>query len=470
MNRLSIASVRDIFETAFEFLSSRSPSTAASIDYNLLPDPRVRLIATRFENEAQFDTKSVQTDGDGVDVGEIHSWEEGSQLRSDNLSIFELESPSREIARLRSELKLLQDKHRALQVSLQGAQSQSRQKDIFIDELQQRNEKLERDLRESQRLAEERRIEVKSMEQFLSRTDTWAGSDMVQCVKDMNTEILQFSAAASETFTDCDETVDSPGRTKALEKVGTRFGPKMRQILEERDHTEDPSLLQYALQSCICMHISHSLSSFCFGLPGRFDSQLSKIHRHMHETGAYKDLPCFFRVVNSKTLAELQPTSARWRALTHHHIYELTPNVGKTAIDDVTDSTKRGVANILAAAGLGEVEEHVVALESDFESNLRRIASSASRISKVIRECTVSTEFRVMFVEPGKDFNPATMEDLYDGLVGQSSGRVLCTTEIGLHCLTNVRKDEMDGNNIERKIVLKPRVLLESVVQLLDEE
>jgi len=266
----------------------------------------------------------------------------------------------------------------------------------------------------------------------------------------MNTEILQFSAAASESFADLEELADSPGREKALEKVGNRFGSKMRQCLKERDHTQDPSLLQYSLQSCLCMHISHALSSFCFGLPGRFDAQLSKIHRHMHET-------------------ELQPTSARWRALTHRHIYELTPNIGKTAVNDVVDATMRGVANILTAAGLGEVDDHVAVLQSDFEPNLRRIASSASRVSRVIRECTVSTEFHAVFVEPGKDFNPLTMENLYDGY-GEAKGRVLCTTEMGLQCFTNTRKDEGDGNSIERRVVLKPKVLLESVLQLLDED
>lgn len=278
MNRLSIASVRELLDTALDFLSLRTPSTSETIDSIPLLDPRVRLVTTRRENEAQFTTKTVQTDGDVV-LGEIY--QEGLQFRS----IVELESPSREIARLRAELKLLQDKHRALQLVLQSTQSQSVQKDVVIEHLRQKNDRLERDYRESQRLAEERRVEVKSLEQFLSKTDSWAGSDMVQSIKDMNTEILQFSAAASESFTDIEELVDSPGRAKSLEKVGGRFGSKMRQCLKERPHTSDPSLLQYALQSCLCMHISHALSSFCFGLPGRFDAQLSKIHRHMHETG-----------------------------------------------------------------------------------------------------------------------------------------------------------------------------------------
>ncbi len=284
MNRLSISSVRDLLDTALDFLSLRTP-TIETIDSEPQLDPRVRLITTRPGNEAQFDTKSVQTDGDVV-LGEIY--QEGFQLRS----TFELESSSREIARLRAELKLLQDKHRALQLVLQSTQSQSVQKDTVIEHLQQRNNGLERDFRECQRLAEERRVEVKSLEQFLSKTDSWAGSDMVQSIKDMNTEILQFSAAASESFADLEELADSSGREKALEKVGNRFGSKMRQCLKERDHTQDPSLLQYSLQSCLCMHISHALSSFCFGLPGRFDAQLSKIHRHMHETGTRCLLGC----------------------------------------------------------------------------------------------------------------------------------------------------------------------------------
>lgn len=76
-----------------------------------------------------------------------------------------------------------------------------------------------------------------------------------------------------------------------------------------------------------------------------------------------------------------------------------------------------------------------------------------------------------MFIEHGRDFSSNAMENLYEGYGHLNAyGPVLCTTEIGLQCLTNLRKDERDRNLVERKIVLKPKILLESVLQFLDED
>ena len=50
---------------------------------------------------------------------------------------------------------------------------------------------------------------------------------------------------------------------------------------------------------------------------------------------------------------EPQPTSSRWRALTHSHIRSLSPNIDQLATTEVTDTCLRGVANVLSASGSG---------------------------------------------------------------------------------------------------------------------
>lgn len=106
---------------------------------------------------------------------------------------------------------------------------------------------------------------------------------------------------------------------------------------------------------------------------------------------------------------------------------------------------------------------------SRHRAQLRRIAELANRLAFVLREGTMSTDFQPMFVESVREFSALSMENVYDGY-GPSRGRVLCTTEIGLQALTNKGKDGKDfsASTIERKVVLKPRVVLESVVQMLD--
>ncbi|KAH8118007.1 hypothetical protein DFH11DRAFT_871185 [Phellopilus nigrolimitatus] len=388
-------------------------------------------------------------------------------------------SPSaKEIARLRAELKLTRDKQHALQTALREAHTQVRTKDILLDQIRARARALESDALDARRAADERRQEVKSMERFLTKTDRWAGSDLVQTVKDINSEILQFAAAASEGFPAPSQsqsqasastpasgsTVRSgrpgpsngaqngptPGRRKALERVAARFGTKMRQCLEKRDHAQDPTLLQYALQACVCQCISHAMASFCFGSTGKLESHLSKIYQHMHSS-------------------EPQPTSSRWRALTHQHIRALSPNIDTLAVSEVTDTCLRGVANVLSAGGFGEVDDLLGRAATKYTTQLRRVAELANRFALVIREGTMSTDFQALFVESVREFSPATMENVYDGY-GPSKGRVLCTTEIGLQCLTNRGRDGKDfsAQTIERRVVLKPRVVLENIVQVMD--
>ncbi|THG92609.1 hypothetical protein EW145_g8655, partial [Phellinidium pouzarii] len=107
---------------------------------------------------------------------------------------------SKEIARLRVELKQARDKQYAVQTALREAQTQVRTKDILLEQLRERARRLESDAAEARRAADERRLELRSMEHFLTKTDRWAGSDLVQATKDINSEILQFAAAASEGF------------------------------------------------------------------------------------------------------------------------------------------------------------------------------------------------------------------------------------------------------------------------------
>lgn len=203
----------------------------------------------------------------------------------------ELDTTSKDVAQLRSELQLLRDKHRALDATLRDTQHALSQRDSQLQELRDEHRNMEANYHEMRRVAEERSLEVKSLERFLTRTDRWAGAQVVQTVKDLNSEILQFSAAASEAFVlDQQQSLESPGRAQAIERVKDRLGPSMSHCLMTRDHSHDPTLLQIALQACACQCICHALSSFCVGFPSKFDSLLSKLYLHMHSTGIIPSL------------------------------------------------------------------------------------------------------------------------------------------------------------------------------------
>jgi TolA-binding protein len=187
---------------------------------------------------------------------------------------------------LRNEVLLLREKNSSLQAVLRDTQQRLAQRDAQVEQLRERNRKLEADVRDMHRLAEERAMEVKSLETFLTKTDRWAGAQIVQTVKDLNSEILQFAAAASETFAvEHREVRQTSTRQRSVDWLKARHGTVMCRCLERRDHAQDPTLLQYALQASISHSLCRALSSFVFGSPSKLDQILMKIYLHMHITG-----------------------------------------------------------------------------------------------------------------------------------------------------------------------------------------
>lgn len=96
----------------------------------------------------------------------------------------------------------------------------------------------------------------------------------------------------------------NPRRAQVLQDTTVRIGPSMSRILASRDHAQDPLFVQLALQGCILLCIACALNSFCIGFPSKSDAVLAQIYGSMHR-------------------AEPQPTSARWRTLTHQHIHTI---------------------------------------------------------------------------------------------------------------------------------------------------
>lgn len=83
----------------------------------------------------------------------------------------------------------------------------------------------------------------------------------------------------------------------------------------------------------------------------------------------------------------------------------------------------------------------------------------------------MSTNFEVIAVEWGEVFDTKLMSDAF-GDYGTSRGSIITTTELGLRCTT--RKSSTDAMRpedegvMERRILLQPKVVLESVLDVLD--
>ena len=348
---------------------------------------------------------------------------------------------------------------------------------------------------------DEERARTRSSESYLSRIDSWSGAQVLQAVHDINSEILQLAASATEIST------FSTARMRpaaAIQDTTTRIGPYMTHILASRDHSQDPLLVQLALQGCVSLCIARALSSFCIGFPSKSDAVLAQIFSHIH-------------------LNEPQPTSAKWRSLTHQYIHAIYPTLTEYSVNELSDTILRWSADIFIVAGWQSFSSSATTngpittvLRNLYLDQIKRISRSVLRLAKVTREDIMSTTFEVVVADPTQIFRDSSKShseidlelDMDDGTpnnsdkgglnmvdafaeYGESKGRVLATMELGLRCITRSGAvgggralkaigEHSNGNGassaggdlgetrFDDRTLLLPKVVLESVLEVLD--
>ncbi|KAF9563199.1 hypothetical protein CPC08DRAFT_706130 [Agrocybe pediades] len=346
---------------------------------------------------------------------------------------------------------------------------------------------------------EEDRARLRSAETYMSRVDSWSGAQVLQAVHDINSEILQFAASATEmcNFAPASASSSNPKLAQAIQDTSARIGPNITRIVVDREHSQDPLLVQLALQGCVALCIARALNSFCIGFPSKSDAVLSQIYGHMH-------------------LTESQPTSAKWRALTHQHIHAIYPTLTDYSVNELSDTILRWCADIFLLAN-GQSFSTASPLQSPgssppvsfspppasstmpptpggqlrvlFLDQIRRISRSVMRLASVTKEDIMSTSFEVAIADPSGSFEEGQMVDAF-GSYGESRGRVLVTMELGLRCVTRIGQTlnelpDMNGENgshgmngatgislqregvLESRLLLQPKVVLESVLEVL---
>ncbi|KAH9917818.1 uncharacterized protein B0H18DRAFT_1033174 [Fomitopsis serialis] len=324
---------------------------------------------------------------------------------------------------------------------------------------------------------------TRSMDIFMTKTDNWSGAQVIQAVEDLNAEINQFAASATETCAFAKRLkARSPPPTSDTgplqdEESAPWLGAAFAHALSSRDHTQDPILVQLALQASIATCCARSLSLFCVGFPSKLDALLSRVLTHMQSS-------------------EPQATSARWRALTHRSIRMLYPGLEEYAITELVATMLKWSSTVFALAGSSPTTEPSPALVPS--TQLRRIAEAVYRLARVTREEILSTSFEVVLVESGETFDEGSMSNKmrdYEEFIaddaasvhsyssgksggaragGANTGKVLCTTELGLRCMTRKSKrastasDDNAEEPFDNRILLLPKVVLNSALEAID--
>lgn len=132
-------------------------------------------------------------------------------------------------------------------------------------------------------LVEEHRAQLRGTEIYMTRTDSWSGAQVIQAVHDLNSEIIQFAASATEL---CTFDSNSPSSSQAMHDTSARLGPNLAGLLSARErNSQDPTLVSLALQAGMTTCIARAMSNFALGLPSKSDVILSQVYSHIFVAG-----------------------------------------------------------------------------------------------------------------------------------------------------------------------------------------
>jgi hypothetical protein len=191
------------------------------------------------------------------------------------------------------------------------------------------------------------------------------------------------------------------------------------------------------------------------------------------------------------------------------------------SVNELSDTILRWSVDIFVAAGWQSFSSSTITsgtitaiLRNLYLDQIKRISRSVLRLAKVAREDIMSTTFEVVVADPTQIFRDSSKSnseidlelDMDDGMpnnsdkgglnmidafaeYGESKGRVLATMELGLRCITRTVGagramkaigEHINGNGasssggdpdetrFEERMLLLPKVVLESVLEVLD--
>ncbi|KAF9236020.1 hypothetical protein BU15DRAFT_50682 [Melanogaster broomeanus] len=226
-------------------------------------------------------------------------------------------------------------------------------------------------------------------------------------------------------------------------------------FLGTKKHRDDPILVQIAFQAYMTYVLRWIASAWIIGGEEDHDMFIDTIYQSVREK-------------------EAQAISGRWRAITRAH-------VPQTQFDElqlnsqIAAKTISGLSDILLAAGCTASKSDIVsAISSKFRDKISFLVSLAIRVNKIVGEDVTSGNLEVVAVRPETTFDATSMEDSYDdGSSPQARGgsmpTVLCATDLGLRKMTRVGMTGEKEKQWDIKVLLKPKVALKSVVDIMDE-
>jgi len=320
-----------------------------------------------------------------------------------------------------------------------------------LNDFMSRNRKLEDDLKQKSSLLESRTMELRTAESFLTKYDDIPGDEIVNLVSDLNQQVLGIAAK-------CDELVrfkrvsGDKIRAESVKKIHNDLTPVIGHTLckhlETVDNNEDPTIVQLAIQSALLAQISEFLRNWPLSPVRSFSNNLWKLYDLIHES-------------------ELQAVASRWRALCSKYL-RVGQKEDVRAHSHYMDLSVETIAKILYCAGATLGSNELLDLgRKKLGDDINRLWFSAAQLAIKAKESVLSTDYEVIVVSPGSDFDSSLAQS--QGSQGQksrsSSGKILCTTDLGLRRSTSSPKQgNSTKDGLDKVVTMKATIVFEQEV------
>lgn len=136
-----------------------------------------------------------------------------------------------------------------------------------------------------QQALRERDEEVSSLRTFLTKTDDMSGHDLMQAIRDLNSEIVQLAASITDAFADTFDRRNQYARSSDRDRLYPALGEPTTTLLEEHDHLSDPTFVQFAIQAWEVVCVGKVMTPFCFGVQTDIQKVLSAVFQRIQESG-----------------------------------------------------------------------------------------------------------------------------------------------------------------------------------------
>ncbi|KZT00543.1 uncharacterized protein LAESUDRAFT_764542 [Laetiporus sulphureus 93-53] len=328
---------------------------------------------------------------------------------------------------------------------LLDAQSSVRRLKKTIVQLKRENNALTQEKEAAFALLRARTDELRAAGAYHTKADIASDADVLRMVEQLNAEIFYISSQIADICRSTEYPIDSniviDGAVYEL--IGVSLVGALKQYAGQPEAR--CLLVQVALQTCMTQHTEQLIHDWAVSPGVGVDSEVLL-------DGIY----------NKMSLAESQPVSGRWQSLTKRHL--------KASLSDAIDAATRRLARLVSDTVriVGALDNSIETIDGKYGSTLRGITSQALPIQKTVVEEITSSAFVPGVPRLGGKVDLEQMEDEYaeDGSTTEGDAPcVLCTTALGLWRLERHADDSAAGGHQLIKVVLKPKVVSDRLLQ-----